>query len=243
MKILITNDDGIQGEGLRLLTEWAMGIGEVTVVAPKEEQSACSHSITLKPFEVKESDAFADLGVTAYTVASTPADCVRIGIALLGPFDVVFSGINNGFNAGHFIAYSGTCAACFEANLEGVPAIAFSTNFGCLKEAAAHLPAVYDFMRKNGLFRPHSLYNVNIPPVMKGCRITTQENTFSQDQFIPATDDRYKAKLCLAKWTEEGADLTKDISAFFAGWCSITPLTSDRSDYKTYEELSKLNES
>ena len=78
MKILITNDDGIDALGIRLLAEWAKKLGEVTVVAPKTEQSAKSHAIELsKPVEIKKVDFME--GVTAYAMDSTPADCIRFG--------------------------------------------------------------------------------------------------------------------------------------------------------------------
>ena len=89
MRILITNDDGIDTLGIRLLAEWAKKLGEVTVVAPKYEQSAKSHAIELiKPIEIKKVP-FMD-GVTAYAMDSTPADCVRFGIiGLKQKYDLV----------------------------------------------------------------------------------------------------------------------------------------------------------
>ncbi|MBO4411405.1 MAG: 5'/3'-nucleotidase SurE, partial [Lachnospiraceae bacterium] len=242
MRILITNDDDIEGEGLRLLASWARKIGEITVVAPKEEQSACSQMITLRrPFEFKEGHFFDDLGIRSYTVDSTPADCVRIAANRLGTFDLVFSGINRGFNTGHFIAYSGTCAAMFEAFTENMPAVAFSTDVRHLKDAAAELDRVWEFFETNRLLEKNALYNVNIPPCFKGFKITRQQPAFSHDDFIPSGEDLYLAKLYLAEWSEEGKDLTYDMDAFFAGYCSVTPMRADRTDDKVFGELSALN--
>ena len=115
MRILITNDDGYSAEGIRALALWATKLGEVTVIAPKVEQSGKSHAIDFtRPIEIKEVDEIP--GVRTVYVDSTPADCVRF--AVLGrkeKFDLVISGINRGLNIGRDIIYSGTVAAVFEA--------------------------------------------------------------------------------------------------------------------------------
>ena len=115
MRILITNDDGIEGEGLRHLVNWARRLGEVVVAAPKVEQSAKSHTIEIhKSFEAKKVEYLP--GVTAYAVDSSPADCVRLLVlGLEEHFDLVLSGINRGLNVGCDIIYSGTVGAIFEA--------------------------------------------------------------------------------------------------------------------------------
>ena len=140
MKILITNDDGIFAPGIRALAKWAQTLGEVTVVAPKHEQSAKSHGINIiGEFEVKEVDFMP--GVRAFSVDSTPADCIRYALIGLGEtFDLVLSGINRGVNVGRDIVYSGTVAAIFEANCLGArAAIAMSTEFTSLERAVPHL--------------------------------------------------------------------------------------------------------
>ena len=108
MKILITNDDGIQASALPDLVKWAKKYGEVTVIAPKVEQSAKSHAIEIhKPFRLEPVDLVE--GVTAFSLDSTPADCVRYGILGRGEqFDLVISGVNRGLNVGVDIIYSGT---------------------------------------------------------------------------------------------------------------------------------------
>ena len=146
MKILITNDDGINAPGIRLLAAWAKKLGEVTVVAPKVEQSAMSHAIDfVNPQEIKRVE-FID-GVTAYSMSSTPADCVRFGVlGLQDKFDLVLSGINYGVNVGQDIVYSGTVAAVFEAARLGIKGIAFSTFPHSQKEAAQYFDMAYDFI-------------------------------------------------------------------------------------------------
>ncbi len=145
MKILLTNDDGIKGEGLRYLAEWCAVMGDVTVAAPKFEQSGRSQGIVIKePYEVVLSAEYEDLGISSYSVDASPADCVRFIADRVGvDYDLVFSGINNGFNLGHDIAYSGTCGAAFEANYAGIKAVSFSAKKGTLKESFAHIDEIW----------------------------------------------------------------------------------------------------
>ena len=105
MRILLTNDDGIQGEGLRMLAEWIKrrGFGETVIAAPRTEQSATSMSINFhRPFRIEKTYLFSDLAAEAYIVDSTPADCVRFALDRLGSFDFVFSGINLFYRTGSF---------------------------------------------------------------------------------------------------------------------------------------------
>ena len=126
LKILVTNDDGIDAIGLQFLVEHAKKYGKVFVVAPKYEQSAKSQAIEVrKSFECKKVDKFD--GVDTYVIDSTPADCVRFAkYGLHLDYNIVLSGINKGFNLGEDIWYSGTVAATYEAVSTKAKAIAFS---------------------------------------------------------------------------------------------------------------------
>ncbi len=127
MDILITNDDGIASRGIIKLAKLAKAFGNVTVIAPKRQCSAMSQMITLRCDIKVEKEDFPVEGVKAYSITGTPADCIKVGIAYLKlKPDYVFSGINNGYNTGFDIAYSGTVAAGMEAVMNGIPAIAFS---------------------------------------------------------------------------------------------------------------------
>jgi 5'-nucleotidase len=123
-RILVSNDDGINAEGLRALTEAVSDLGEVWVVAPESEQSAASHAISLhRPLRIKQ------LGERRYAIDGTPADCSYIAINHLMRDQkpaLMVSGINHGANLADDVTYSGTVAAAMEASLLGVPAIAFS---------------------------------------------------------------------------------------------------------------------
>lgn len=130
-KILVTNDDGIESEGLRRLVDVAKDFGEIWVVAPDSQRSASSHSITVHgTIDIYPYDYGVE-GVKAFTCSQTPADCVRVGIRAVMPYkpDVVLSGINHGYNVGTDIQYSGTCGAAFEASFQGCLGIAVSEGF------------------------------------------------------------------------------------------------------------------
>ena len=129
MKILVVNDDSIHAPGIALLAKAAMELGEVTVVAPANQCSAMSQRITIRgDMRVDKVQDFPVPVKAAYKVDGTPADCLKIAMQYLleEKPDYVFSGINDGYNAGFDIAYSGTLGAAFEAVMNGVPAMAFS---------------------------------------------------------------------------------------------------------------------
>ena len=239
MKILVTNDDGINAEGIIGLANWARKLGDVTVVAPKVEQSGKSHSITLgREFEVKKVD-FPN-GIEAYSVDSTPADCIRFAyLGLFKKFDLVLSGINKGMNLGNDIAYSGTNGAVFEANYHKTKAIALSTDFGPFDTAFANLDVVYDFIFKNNLFRFADIYNVNIPLTVKGIRITKQGGRTYSDHFELVGENMYRA---FGDWPRDQInDNTYDNQAVVNGYISVTPLTVKRHIEDACDKIFKSN--
>ena len=239
MRILITNDDGIQGEGLKLLARWAGKLGEVTVCAPKVEQSAKSHAIEIhKPFEAKKVPYME--GVTAYSVDSTPADCVRyMVLGLHEQYDLVFSGINKGLNIGRDIMYSGTVSAIMEAAALGIPGIAFSTDPDSFSGATASLDGIRDLMEANEMLSLNPLYNINIPLHPRGVRITRQGGPYYSDEFHPIGDDLYKPHG--HSIYDDHHDYCIDTDAALHDYISITPLTLERTDLAVFSQLSRLN--
>ena len=238
MRILITNDDGIAAPALPHLVNWAKKLGEVTVVAPKIEQSGKSQAIDFfREVEIKRTPRLGD--VEAWAMDSTPADCVRFGITgLKKEYDLVISGINKGFNLGHDIAYSGTVGAIMEAARLGVPAIAFSMNYEAKAEdVIPYLDGVLDFMNENGLWEYGSLYNVNIPNDVQGICITRQGGMFYSDAFEKREGDYYIQVGDPIR--NETLDLTVDTDAIWANHISISPLTHDRTDLVVLERLMK----
>lgn len=238
MKILLTNDDGIGARGIRVLCDFAETLGEVTVVAPKTEQSAKSHGINIhSEMEIKEVDFPG--AKRAFAVDSTPADCVRFALLGLGEkFDLVLSGINCGLNIGTDIVYSGTVGAIFEAAAEGVPAVAVSTQPDYLDGVESHLDRVCDFFVKHGLLSYSSLYNVNIPKDGKEILFTRQGGRYYNDKFEKTGEETYRQRGYSVH--QDKKDFFIDTDATLNGYISVTPITLDRTDYNVLSEISKL---
>ena len=237
MRILITNDDGMEASQLIPLIKWCRKLGDVTVFGPKVEQSGKSHSFEIrKAFEVKQVEP--EPGVSIWYVDSTPADCVRLAVLGLNQkFDLVISGINRGLNVGTDIMYSGTVGAASEACNLGIPAIALSTTPENYPNATAHLDQILDYFRENRLMEIHNLYNVNIPADPKGIRITHQGGPYYSDDFLPVGNDLYQPK-GKPVWQNRD-DLTLDTDAALTGYISIMPLTTNRTDWSIYNKLIK----
>ena len=239
MRILITNDDGIYAAQLVPLVKWAQKYGEVTVVAPKVEQSGKSHGIEIhKSFSLEQVELVD--GVEAYALDSTPADCVRYAIlGMKRQFDLVISGINRGLNIGADIMYSGTVGAVCEAANLGVKAIAFSTSPAYYSEAVSQLDKIYNFIVNNGLFEHCDLYNVNIPGDTDVIRITHQGGPYYSDNFTlengmvtPHGIDVFEA--C--------ADDTVDTDCVLrCGNISVMPLALERTDRTAFQKIAHLN--
>lgn len=236
MRICITNDDGIHGEGLLILANWAKKLGEVTIVAPKEQQSGKSHSIEFHHgFTVEKVDH--PSGADAYTVDSTPADCVRVAVlALKKPFDLLLSGINCGYNLGREIIYSGTVGAALEAAVHGVKSIALSTGFDTFSAAEQHLDALWDYFKTHDLLEKADAWNVNFPEKMDGqILITRQGGPFYSDDFIWQGNQVFASGKCV--WPKSD-DMRFDTNAVLSGGhISLTPICNDRTDLQAMAML------
>lgn len=238
MRILITNDDGQQAAQLLPLIRWCRKLGQVTVVVPKVEQSGKSHGIEIhKPFEARQVELAED--VTIWTVDSTPADCVRF--AILGrklEFDLVISGVNRGLNIGTDILYSGTVSAACEAVNLGVRALALSTPPENYDHATEQLDRIFAFLEEKNLYGLNDLYNVNIPADPKGIRITRQGGPYYSDRFPHMGNDMYLPD-GYAVWQDSGDD-TLDTDATLHGYITVTPLTTDKTNWTVYNRLSEM---
>ena len=239
MRILITNDDGIASPALPALAAWAKQFGEVTVVAPLVEQSGKSQALEFRSaVEIKRVKL--DNADEAWTVDSTPADCVRFGFTgLKREYDLVLSGINRGFNLGDDIAYSGTIGAIFEAARLGAKAIAFSADVDKLNSALAALDDAYAFIEEHKLLETANLLNVNFPSdICKGIRVTKQGGMFYSDDFVCKGPDLYLQVGEPVTCTDN--DLSVDITAVRNGYVSITPLTHVKTDLVAYDKIGGL---
>lgn len=239
MRILITNDDGINAPQLIPLARWAQQLGQVTVVAPKFEQSGKSHGFQIRdPFECRQVELAP--GITAWSVDSTPADCLRFAVlGLKMEFDLVISGVNRGLNLGSDILYSGTVAAIFEAARLGIKGVAFSTEPHSYDHSTEHLDTVWDFVLRHDLLNKGGLWNINIPAEVKGIRITRQGGPYYSDDFLPIGNDLYQAHGKPIFVDSGNPELDTD-STLSGGWITVTPLTIDRTDRELFRELSAL---
>lgn len=235
LKILLTNDDGIWAEGMQVLMEFACGIGDVTVAAPKTEQSGRSHAIELhKAFEVLpvEMPGCAE----AYSVDSTPADCVRYAVlGLHKNFDLVISGVNRGLNVGRDIIYSGTVGAAFEAAALGAKALSISTEPSSFDCARRNLSRIWRFMQDKHLLEKAEIWNINIPGRLTGdILITRQGGPYYSDDFPSAGENMVRPQ-GKSIYTYTG-DFSLDTDAALNGHISLTPLTIDRTDLRAFAQ-------
>ncbi|MDR1995577.1 5'/3'-nucleotidase SurE [Azonexus sp.] len=231
MHILLSNDDGYFAPGLAALAEALAGLGEITVVAPEQNRSAASNSLTLdRPlFLRRASSGF-------YFVNGTPADCVHLAVAgMLDKLpDIVVSGINHGANMGDDTIYSGTVAAATEGYLLGLPSIAISlTSFAGRHYATAGQVArelVERFIRDP--IRQPVLLNVNVPDIpyaeLQGLEVTRLGRRHKAEPVVRMTSPRNETVFWIgAAGAAADAGSGTDFNAVERGCVSVTPLQID----------------
>ena len=181
MRILITNDDGYQAKGIKVLAKIMKQFGDVTVIAPKHHQSGMSMAVSLGFKQI----AHKDLGDGWHYVDATPASCVKFGLntMFLDNFpDVVVSGINHGSNAATASCYSGTLGAAMEGALNGIPAIGVSLDTlhpdADFRGVAKYFGEIFSKLMKDWPEKHGVYYNVNFPNIpaedIKGVRVGVQ---------------------------------------------------------------------
>ena len=187
------------------------------------------------PFKVQKCEDIID-GVTTYGVDSTPADCVRVAqYYLMEEFDIVFSGINNGYNLGEDILYSGTIGAASEAVLCGKKAIAFSTARNSYDNTIDEFSKVFKLIEENQLLDIHDLWNINVCDSPLGVKFTTQGNTHFDAYYEELGNNDI--------FSRGGPDLSidddksSDVCAIYNHYISITPLTIDRTAHSILKKI------
>ena len=254
-KILITNDDGFESEGLRILKDTLKEIARVTVVAPTIEKSACAHSLTItKPLRfIQLDDDFFKLD------DGTPADCIYLALNALFDEkdrpDLIISGINRGANMGEDITYSGTVAGAMEGVLQGVPSIAISQvcKSGCQNisnhgyELAANVAKEMALKIFGSSFPlgDRKLLNINIPPIkpkdLKGYKITKAGfRLYGNDAHLhrnPRGEEFYWLGLHPLEWIPSQDDQICDFEAVANGYVSITPIHLNLTSYDDIKRL------
>ncbi len=242
MRLLITNDDGIHSQGLKVLAKGLRSIGEVSIVAPDRERNATGHSITLhKPLRVQP------MGLRTFSVNGTPTDCVNLaanGILKQKP-DLVISGINKGGNLGDDITYSGTVSGAMESTILGIPAVAVSQvgdepyHFDAAARVVARLVRLIQ-----RLDLPQDTFlNVNVPNLslkaIRGVRVTSLgKRIFDSSMIIKKTDPRGREYYWIgenrANWEPRK---NTDQEAVENRFVSVTPIHMDLTNYSALGHL------
>jgi 5'-nucleotidase len=253
MRILLTNDDGIDAPGIAAMHAALEGLGEVTVIAPQTVQSASGHGITFHaPLMTRR--VVVNERMSGIAVDGRPADCVKVALRgiwqeLYGPGsqpDVTISGMNAGANVGINVIYSGTVAAAVESAFLGVPAIAVSLHLGpaggegvtCFARAAQIARGAIDLVLRHPLDR-HGVVNINVPiteredapmPPIKVVAMNTAPGRDGYERRVsPGGRVYYWSSGSGMEFTHTGPDT--DVEALFERCVTVTPLQFDLTDY------------
>jgi 5'-nucleotidase len=247
MNILLTNDDGIKADGIRILAEALKKNHNLIVVAPSRERSGASHSTTFgKALYLEE---YAGIkGVRAYSFSGKPADCVKFGLNHFDDFntadiDLVIAGINKGANIGTDIIYSGTVSAALEAALSGANALAVSSAATSLEDfefSANFINDKLDFFVKHKY--PFNFWNINIPSVaakIKGVKFVKHGIRKYNDSYVAKIDERGKEYYILDGEPSDydDADEDCDVKFFKKNFITITPLLYNRTNFNLLKDV------
>lgn len=247
MRVLISNDDGIQAEGIKALSLAFKTNGhQVAIVAPDSERSASGHAITVhQPLRVQRGQL---AGIDSFAINGTPADCVKLALDSLIDWkpDIVVSGINRGPNLGTDVLYSGTVSAAIEAALDGLPAIAVS--LASYEKSNYENCAVFTVETAEKYHReklPYgTLLNINMPNIkpdkIKGVKITKLGERKYFNNFERRIDPRGGEYFWLAGQVDESnPDPHSDVWAIINNYISVTPIHFDLTNHYF---LNKLNQ-
>lgn len=242
MHFLISNDDGIFAEGIQVLSDAVRQLGEVTIVAPDQNRSGASNSLTLEsPVRLKEIDK------NVFRLSGTPTDCVHIALTglLIEDPDMVVSGINAGANLGDDVIYSGTVAAAMEGRFLGLPAVAVSLVSG---DRASHYAtageAVVRIIRQllKDPLPADTILNVNVPDLpwseIRGFEVTRLGHRHRAEPTIRQTDPRGREMYWIGPaGAEQDAGPGTDFDAVKRGYISVTPLHVDLTRYQALDQV------
>jgi 5'-nucleotidase len=250
MRILITNDDGVHAPGLVALVRVAREFGEVKIVAPDRERSACGHSMTMRdPLRVVPVDWD---GIEAYHVNGVPVDCVNVGLTLAWPngCDLVLSGINNGPNLGFDVTYSGTVAGAMEGAINGIRSISISMAL-FVTGAPLHYPTGERWLHENWQMlvesphKPLTFLNVNVPAIdyaeIRGHRVCGMGKRVYEDRVEFREDPWGRPYYWQGGVVVMDPDVQPgtDVEAVSQGFVSITPVSLDWTDHDHAATLRK----
>ncbi|MDQ2702101.1 MAG: 5'/3'-nucleotidase SurE [Pseudomonadota bacterium] len=244
MRVLVSNDDGVDAPGIRILAEGLRAAGhEVLVVAPDRDRSGASNSLTLDaPVRVLQRDA------RTWCVYGTPTDCVHVaitGMLELEP-DMVVSGINNTANLGDDVIYSGTVAAAMEGRFLGLPAVAMSLasrdHRGEHYETAARAAVEIIARLQVDPLPADTILNVNVPDLpweqIRGFEVSRLGNRHRAEPCVQQADPRGRTWWWIgAAGAEQDAGPGTDFNAVRSGNIAITPINVDLTRYQALEQV------
>ena len=258
MRILITNDDGIDAPGLALMHEIATDIageaGTIWIAAPATEQSGTGHAVSfVNPMMLTRR------GERQLAVLGTPADCVIAGLHEMRdtPPDLVLSGVNRGNNSGENALYSGTVGAALEASLQGIRAIALSQYYGpanrdredTFEAARAYGTSVVRTLLDSAPWEKHPFmlfYNVNFPPCpaadVAGVRTAMLGSRAGMGfKAVPCTSPSGRSFMWMQSGPQDAASEPGcDIAANHENLVSVTPMSADLTDHATLEAMAGM---
>ena len=242
MHFLISNDDGIEARGIQVLAERMRAIGRVTIVAPDQNRSGASNSLTLdSPVRIRQ------IREHEYRVTGTPSDCVHIALTglLEKDPDIVISGINSAPNLGDDVIYSGTVAAAMEGRFLGLPAIAVSLLYDeqplCYETAAQAVALLVERLRKDPL-PADTILNMNVPNLpwekIRGFEVTRLGHRHRAEPVIRMMDPRGNPMYWIGP-AGPGADAGPgtDFDAVKRAYISITPIHVDLTRYQALDQV------
>ncbi|MCX7725359.1 MAG: 5'/3'-nucleotidase SurE [Chitinispirillaceae bacterium] len=251
-RILLTNDDGFETTGIRVLYDILKDHYEITVVAPEKEKSGVGHSFTYKAplFYKKVEDSY---GKNIYAVKGSPADCVKLAVSYLLPEkpDIIISGINIGENSGICAYYSGTVAGAREGAFWKIKSFAFSLSEEAkeyLVDYASMIPKIIEsIVEISDSFKSDVFFNVNFPNCapeeIKGIKITKQSMACFDDKYEEVKIDGSSEHVGLRIYGDKVGIETSDeydSRAILNGWIAITPLSFDATAYSEFDIVKNI---
>ena len=246
MRLLLTNDDGINAKGIYTLAKELEQNHEVIIIAPDNERSACGHSITLtRPLIVREVK-LEGLKSKAFSVDGTPADCVKIAInkLLSEKIDMVVSGINKGLNLGTDVLYSGTVSAAIEAAIYKIPSMAISMDVTkdveTYEMAAKFASKILNKAQENKI-KNDIVLNVNIPLLqeneIKGIKVCKIGSRLYNNCYIETIGENNETHYEIKGEVKDIHEENSDTIYFKEGYVTVTPLHYDLTNFKILNDV------
>ncbi len=248
MNILITNDDGITAKGIEIIAKKLQKSHNILVVAPDSQKSASSHSITLRsPLMVKK-EKIEGVEAPCFSVSGTPVDCTKIAITTIAKekIDIVVSGINDGFNLGTDVIYSGTVSAAVEGALNRTPAIALSCdgNEESYEIAADYAEKILNEIKSEDI--GNTVLNVNIPSInkekIKGLKVCKIGERNYNNVYVEVEKSDNHVVYKITGSPDDALQDDTDVDMIKEGYVTVTPLHYDLTNFNLITRIKGILE-